>query len=381
MALSAWRRRRLRARNFCDIAPIFPPHGRTAPEGKNAVGEERPATPLRLLAAAAARLTFPKLIGVSARGEAKEKKPRTKLSRTLQLQSSDREGRVKGVREYGEPPRREAPGAGRSCRVRDADFSRRAQRESDRGPLRPAGAQPVSQGAIRPLGTPARWGSSAHWPVASKQAFAEHAGWPWMTPTKKRLRDPSVFDGARISQEHSGVSFLKADFPAREGEAPVTHDVCPHGMLTQQTPDHLFPLFIAMAAERMGRRAGVVVTERSVVSLQTTAPCFCLDKAYPLPRGLAQTAHAREFAHIHAPYNPEFGWSAKQGGGAGSQHTTLAPADCRRLVQLGWAEWHPVAHAGHPLVMVYGPRNDVEMELCLHVLDAAADFFVHESGM
>jgi len=72
---------------------------------------------------------------------------------------------------------------------------------------------------------------------------------------------------------------------------------------------------------------------------------------------------------------------APAGGGAGSQHTTLAPADCKRLVELGWAEWHPVAHAGHPLVMVYGPRDDVEMELCLHVLHAAADFFVQETAL
>lgn len=214
------------------------------------------------------------------------------------------------------------------------------------------------------------------------QAYAEHAGWPWETPTKKRLRDPRAFENASISRLYQGVAFLRADFPRREGERPVTHDQCPHGMLTQQTPEHLFQQFQTMAAERIGQRAGVTVSQTSLVSLATTAPCFALARHLPLPSGIAQTAHAREFAHIHARYNPDFGWSAKQGGGAGSQHTTLAPGDCRRLVELGWAEWHPVAHAGHPLVLVYGPRDDVENELCLQILEAAADFFLkHQSAL
>ena len=57
-------------------------------------------------------------------------------------------------------------------------------------------------------------------------------------------------------------------------------------------------------------------------------------------------------------------WSS-QGGGQGSQHTTLAPADARMLIAKGWAEWHPVAHANCPLVLVYAPRDAQELELCL----------------
>ena len=25
-------------------------------------------------------------------------------------------------------------------------------------------------------------------------AYVQHAGWPWLTPTKKRMRDPAIFD-------------------------------------------------------------------------------------------------------------------------------------------------------------------------------------------
>ena len=206
-------------------------------------------------------------------------------------------------------------------------------------------------------------------------AFAEHAGWPWHTPTKQRLRDPSAFDGSSLSKAHAGVSFLRPDFPRRSGERPVTHDQCPHGMLTQQTPADLLEEFKTQAVARLGQREGVAVTHQSVVSLQTTSPCFVLKAGIPLPRGLSNSHHAREFAHIHATYNPQWGWSARQGGGGGSQHTTLAPADCKKLVELGWAEWHPVASSGHTVVLVYAPRNQEEVKLCLEVLDAAAEFF------
>ena len=37
---------------------------------------------------------------------------------------------------------------------------------------------------------------------------------------------------------------------------PVTHDQCPHGMLTQQTPEILLDLFKAQAIARLGQREG-----------------------------------------------------------------------------------------------------------------------------
>jgi hypothetical protein len=150
-------------------------------------------------------------------------------------------------------------------------------------------------------------------------------------------------------------------------------------MLTEQTPLALLDKFKALAEKKLGERTGVLVSGTSVVSLQTTRPCFLLSPALALPRGLANSRHVREFAHIHAVYNPEWGWSSRQGGGGGSQHTTLAPLDCKRLIDLGWAEWHPMATAGHPLVLVYAPRDETEVELGLQILNAAADFYLSAS--
>ena len=72
-----------------------------------------------------------------------------------------------------------------------------------------------------------------------------------------------------------------------------------------------------------------------MVSLETTAPCFVLHPSAPLPEGLQDSRHAREFSHIHAEFRPEWGWTPQQGGGGGSQHTTLAPRDARLLIERG----------------------------------------------
>ncbi|CAE8603834.1 unnamed protein product [Polarella glacialis] len=101
--------------------------------------------------------------------------------------------------------------------------------------------------------------------------------------------------------------------------------------------------------------------------MATTAPCFVLSKSVPLPGVLADRHKVCEFAHIHIECNPEWGWTSQQGGGRGSQHTTLAPRDAKRLIELRWAGWHPLSTTGHPLVLVYAPRDDAESELCLRL--------------
>ncbi|CAE8693336.1 unnamed protein product [Polarella glacialis] len=85
------------------------------------------------------------------------------------------------------------------------------------------------------------------------------------------------------------------DFPTRAGELPVTHDQCLHRMLTQQLPLH---------------GSSVSVTQHSRVSMATTAPCFVLSKSVPLPGGLVDSHHVREFARIHAECNLEWGWTS-----------------------------------------------------------------------
>lgn len=83
-----------------------------------------------------------------------------------------------------------------------------------------------------------------------------------------------------------------------------------------------------------------------------------------------QVHFVREFAHIHAAYDKSLGLTEAQGGGAGSLHAWLAPRDCVALIERGWAEWHPVADAHLPLLMVYAPRSPAELRTVLQVSSA-----------
>jgi hypothetical protein len=71
-----------------------------------------------------------------------------------------------------------------------------------------------------------------------------------------------------------------------------------------------------------------------------------------------------EFCHLHPL--PE-----------GSIHLTL-PKDLREwVVQLGWAEQHPVSRAGvmpETLVMVYAPRNTKELGIVLMLIWSSYQF-------
>lgn len=197
-----------------------------------------------------------------------------------------------------------------------------------------------------------------------------------MTDAKRVLREPARFDGTHMAKLHREACFLDA-IPPRAGDAPVTSDTCPHCMLTQQAPLALQRLYHARATDLMSEsHPEVRVTQRSAEMSTAAASCFMLSEAVRLPAGLPDTAHVREFTRIHTQYQPEWERTARQGCGGGALHATLAPRDARTLVAAGWAEWHPLASASHPLVLVYAPRSEAEMKLCLRVLDVSRRFML-----
>jgi hypothetical protein len=58
-------------------------------------------------------------------------------------------------------------------------------------------------------------------------------------------------------------------------------------------------------------------------------------------------------------------------------HLTLPCAVRDRVVELGWAELHPGARAGitpATLVMLYAPRNGVELEIVSHLIWTSSQF-------
>ncbi len=66
----------------------------------------------------------------------------------------------------------------------------------------------------------------------------------------------------------------------------------------------------------------------------------------------------------------------------GSMHLTLSPSDAKEVIEKGWGELHGLAGDG-PLIktymMVYSPRNDMELEVIKKILEAAVKYATHVS--
>ncbi len=105
-----------------------------------------------------------------------------------------------------------------------------------------------------------------------------------------------------------------------------------------------------------------VVERPSLVSVRG-ARALCVVESLGIgPR--AAFLIGREFAHIHPP--PD-----------GSMHLALPPDDARQVIARGWGEQHPVARLGFlapGIVMIYAPRDDRELEVVLHIVEASFRF-------
>jgi hypothetical protein len=102
---------------------------------------------------------------------------------------------------------------------------------------------------------------------------------------------------------------------------------------------------------RAASLAGVSVGD-SLVSVPG-ARAFHLDPG--LARGPAQAfQRGREFAHLHPVHD-------------GSLHLTLPPDIYEEVLAKGWGEPHPVSGT----MMVWGPRNDEELDVVWRLVHAS----------
>jgi phospholipase/carboxylesterase len=140
---------------------------------------------------------------------------------------------------------------------------------------------------------------------------------------------------------------------ARAGARPRTTSTNPHAQLDQNAPVWLQEKLFLLARGLVG-----VVVAPSHVSVPGT-------RAFHLP-ACSQAAEngfmvEREFAHQHPPSD-------------GSLHMALPPEIVDTVIANGWAEYHPLAGKyGLPgnIVMVYGPRDDAELEIVAALVRAS----------
>jgi hypothetical protein len=131
----------------------------------------------------------------------------------------------------------------------------------------------------------------------------------------------------------------------------------PHQQLDQNAPSALQEALWQRMTALDGCRPG-----RSGVSLPDS-------RAVHLDPGLALGPEeafmvGTEFAHLH-------------GAADGSLHVTLPPAVAAEAVERGWAEPHPLARLGvapSTLVMLYGPRDEAELETVWRLVETSYAF-------
>ena len=145
--------------------------------------------------------------------------------------------------------------------------------------------------------------------------------------------------------------------PQRQGKKPKTNYRQPHEQLDQIPPPEVYAKMKSQVFdfEFVERRPSVIsVPGSEALWLQEEGGHSC---AEAFMRG-------NEFAHVHPPYD-------------GSMHMMLPETDVAELLERGWGELHPLVQEGRmppTTVMVFGPRDDGELDEILRIIDASYKF-------
>ncbi len=145
--------------------------------------------------------------------------------------------------------------------------------------------------------------------------------------------------------------------PPRRGARPKTDYGLPHQQLDQNPPADVY-------ARLKDRAWDFPFVERrpSVISVPGAEALWLLEEG---GHGCAEAfMRGNEFAHVHPPYD-------------GSLHMMLPEDDVPGVIEKGWGEAHPLVPVGQApptLVMIYGPRDDGELDVILQLLEASHEF-------
>lgn len=145
--------------------------------------------------------------------------------------------------------------------------------------------------------------------------------------------------------------------PRRAGSKPQTTPTNPHQQVDQNAPAALQEALFESAQGLPG-----VIVRPSQISVKG-ARGFCL----PMERAVGPPDAfmiGTEFAHLHPPYD-------------GSLHMRLPFTTLARVIEVGWGELHPSAPKGFApakTIMIYGPRDDAELEVVWTILQHSYAF-------
>ena len=147
------------------------------------------------------------------------------------------------------------------------------------------------------------------------------------------------------------------DLPLRSGERPKTRYGLPHEQLEQNPSTEIYQKLKKQAfdfpfVER--RPSGISVPGAEALWLHEDGGHGCAEAFMT----------GNEFAHVHPPYD-------------GSLHMMLPEDLVAEVIEQGWGEIHPLVPTGHmppTLLMVFGPRNDTELDVVMGLINASYRF-------
>jgi hypothetical protein len=149
------------------------------------------------------------------------------------------------------------------------------------------------------------------------------------------------------------------ELPPRAGPRPHTTPRNPHTQLDQNAPPGLQEQLFDRAKELPD-----VIFAPSMISVPGARAFVLSDETAAGPPEAFMIG--REFAHLHPAAD-------------GSLHMMLPPDLARTVEEQGWGEQHPVARMGvipPTAMMVYGPRDDEELETVWQILRASHAFAI-----
>jgi phospholipase/carboxylesterase len=151
------------------------------------------------------------------------------------------------------------------------------------------------------------------------------------------------------------MNYIK-NLPKRKGPKPQTGPAIPHQQLSQIAPITLQQ----QLWDRMQHLAHII-QGRSYVSMPDTRALHMEPDHAKGPRTAFMMG--TEFCHLHGPSD-------------GSLHMALPPKVVAEVIATGWGEVHPIVRDSHnpTLVMVYGPRDDDELEIAWELVQRSYNY-------
>lgn len=182
-----------------------------------------------------------------------------------------------------------------------------------------------------------------------------------------QMKDP--LDIRRIAGEIGKPGDIKTLFnlPKRNGAKPtIAPFAVPHRQMDQHNDTLIRNLQKKIFDAQVADKASDLVYKTSYLE-RNNAGIFLRDSAAGNPTIVA-VSHA-EVGHIHPS--------------DGSMHIILSPSDTKEVIEKGWGELHGLAGEGRAAktyMMIYAPRNEMELEITKKILLAGVKYATHIPG-